>query len=90
MFGSKDDNKTAAPEQGAEKAEKRGLFGWLRKKPSEPTPAAQEPQAEVPEALPQASPEPAPQEPSAEAPAAVESAAAVSYTHLTLPTTPYV
>jgi len=75
MFGSKDDNKTAAPEQGAEKAEKRGLFGWLRKNPSEPTPAAQEPQAEVPEALPQASPEPAPQEPLAEAPATVESAA---------------
>lgn len=75
MFGSKDDNKTAAPEQGAEKAEKRGLFGWLRKKPSEPTPAASESQAEVPEALPQASPEPAPHEPLAEAPAAVESAA---------------
>ncbi|MDQ7986167.1 signal recognition particle-docking protein FtsY [Pseudomonas sp. G34] len=72
MFGSKDDNKTPAPEQGAEKAEKRGLFGWLRKKPTEPAPAASEPQAEVPEALPQASPEPAPQEPLAEASPAME------------------
>ena len=33
MFGSKDDDKTSVPEQGVEKAEKRGLFGWLRKKP---------------------------------------------------------
>jgi len=73
MFGSKDDNKTPAPEPVAEKAEKRGLFGWLRKKPTEPAPAASEPQAEVPEALPPASPEPGAQEPLAEAPSVVES-----------------
>ena len=73
MFGSKDDNKTPAPEPVAEKAEKRGLFGWLRKKPTEPAPAASEPQAEVPEALPPASPEPGVQEPLAEAPSVVES-----------------
>jgi fused signal recognition particle receptor len=34
MFGSKDDNETSVPEPGMEKAEKRGLFGWLRKKPA--------------------------------------------------------
>jgi fused signal recognition particle receptor len=33
MFGSSDDKKTPAPA-----GEKRGLFGWLRKKPQEPAP----------------------------------------------------
>ena len=59
MFGSKDDNKTPAPdasaEQGTEKTtEKRGLFGWLRKKPAEPAPAA--PEAQVPQSAPQPEP----------------------------------
>ena len=44
MFGSNDDKKPpVAPE------EKKGLFGWLRKKPqdsAEPTPAAPQPEAE--------------------------------------------
>ncbi|WP_213878429.1 signal recognition particle-docking protein FtsY [Pseudomonas sp. dw_358] len=41
MFGSNDDKKTpAAP------GEKKGLFGWLRKKPQEPV--AEQPQAPVP------------------------------------------
>ncbi|OLU34633.1 signal recognition particle-docking protein FtsY [Pseudomonas sp. PA27(2017)] len=57
MFGSKDDNKTPAPEQGAEKAEKRGLFGWLRKKPAEAAAAEPAQQAEVPEAAAQSQPE---------------------------------
>ncbi|PZW63656.1 fused signal recognition particle receptor [Pseudomonas sp. URMO17WK12:I1] len=74
MFGSKDDNKTPAPEQGAEKAEKRGLFGWLRKKPAEPTPAAQEPQADAPEVTAQSQPEPSPQAQPAEASQVVQSA----------------
>lgn len=46
MFGSKDDNKTPAaaeantPDASGEKTgEKKSLFGWLRKKPQEPTPA---------------------------------------------------
>ncbi|WP_439887154.1 signal recognition particle-docking protein FtsY [Pseudomonas sp. MBLB4123] len=61
MFGSNDDKKTpAAPaaeqpaENGAEKpAEKKGLFGWLRKKPQTPAdnasaaPGAPEPSAQV-------------------------------------------
>ncbi|MBD8614378.1 signal recognition particle-docking protein FtsY [Pseudomonas putida] len=44
MFGSNDDKKTPAPA-----GEKKGLFGWLRKKPQTPvaeqppTPAAQDP-----------------------------------------------
>ena len=37
MFGSSDDKKTPAPA-----GEKKGLFGWLRKKPQEP--AVQEPE----------------------------------------------
>ncbi|SHN04699.1 signal recognition particle-docking protein FtsY [Phytopseudomonas punonensis] len=78
MFGSKDDNKTPAPEPIAEKAEKRGLFGWLRKKPAEPAPAAAEEQAEAPAAAPQALPEPASDvqaEVPVETPQALESAA---------------
>ncbi|RRU96207.1 signal recognition particle-docking protein FtsY, partial [Stutzerimonas xanthomarina] len=53
MFGSNDDKKTPA-----EPGEKKGLFGWLRKKPQQPVaePPAAEPQedslphAEQPEA----------------------------------------
>ncbi len=74
MFGSKDDNKTPAPEQGAEKAEKRGLFGWLRKKPAEPTPAVPEPQADAPEVAAQSQPEPSPQAQPAETPQVLQSA----------------
>nr|WP_288355277.1 signal recognition particle-docking protein FtsY [uncultured Pseudomonas sp.] len=74
MFGSKDDNKTPAPEQGAEKAEKRGLFGWLRKKPAEPTPAVPEPQADAPEVAAQSQPEPSPQAQPAEVPQVLQSA----------------
>ncbi|MEA9994419.1 signal recognition particle-docking protein FtsY [Pseudomonas sp. 10B1] len=40
MFGSNDDKKTSAPA-----AEKKGLFGWLRKKPQET--AADQPQDET-------------------------------------------
>ena len=42
MFGSNDDKKTPAPA-----GEKKGLFGWLRKKPQGP--AAEPPPAEPPE-----------------------------------------
>ena len=42
MFGSNDDKKTPA-----EPGEKKGLFGWLRKKP-QPAPAEQ-PAAEQPD-----------------------------------------
>jgi fused signal recognition particle receptor len=45
MFGSNDDKKTPAPA-----AEKKGLFGWLRKKPQETV-------AEQPQILPTAAPE---------------------------------
>ncbi|QLC72827.1 signal recognition particle-docking protein FtsY [Pseudomonas sp. LPB0260] len=73
MFGSNDDKKTpAAPaaEQSAEKgadqaAEKKGLFGWLRKKP----------QASADAAAP-ATPEPAPAADVAPAPPVAEPAAA--------------
>ena len=46
MFGSNDDKKTPAPA-----GEKKGLFGWLRKKPQETV-------AEQPKDLPAAAPEP--------------------------------
>ena len=46
MFGSNDDKKTPAPA-----GEKKGLFGWLRKKPQETI-------AEQPQDLPAAAPEP--------------------------------
>jgi fused signal recognition particle receptor len=46
MFGSNDDKKTPAPA-----GEKKGLFGWLRKKPQETAP-------EQPQDLPAAAPEP--------------------------------
>ena len=68
MFGSKDDNKTPTPEQGAEKAEKRGLFGWLRKKPAEPVAELQQPVEASADTLPEPLPEAQPVEalPSAE------------------------
>jgi fused signal recognition particle receptor len=49
MFGSNDDKKTPAPA-----GEKKGLFGWLRKKPQEATP---EPPQNAPAPAPQAEPE---------------------------------
>ncbi|WP_045486390.1 signal recognition particle-docking protein FtsY [Pseudomonas sp. StFLB209] len=51
MFGSNDDKKTPA-----EAGEKKGLFGWFRKKAPEPAPAPQE----TPSVQPDAQPEPAP------------------------------
>ena len=76
MFGSSDDKKTPAPA-----GEKKGLFGWLRKKPQEPAvqpePPAPTP-AEIPveqaiEAAPEPvlAPQPAPHVPVEEAPAVV-------------------
>jgi fused signal recognition particle receptor len=76
MFGSSDDKKTPAPA-----GEKKGLFGWLRKKPQEPAvqpePPAPTP-AEIPvehaiEAAPEPvlAPQPAPHVPAEEAPAVV-------------------
>ena len=55
MFGSSDDKKTPAPD-----GEKKGLFGWLRKKPQQP-PAEQPPAAEpvAPEIAVEVAPEPA-------------------------------
>ena len=58
MFGSNDDKKTPAAA-----GEKKGLFGWLRKKPQETV-------VEQPQALPDAAPEPVPA-PAVEEPAAV-------------------
>lgn len=44
MFGSSDDKKTPAPD-----GEKKGLFGWLRKKPQQPQqPPAEQPSADAP------------------------------------------
>ena len=44
MFGSSDDKKTPAPD-----GEKKGLFGWLRKKPQQPQqPPAEQPPADAP------------------------------------------
>ncbi|WP_405119288.1 signal recognition particle-docking protein FtsY [Pseudomonas leptonychotis] len=75
MFGSNDDKKTPAPlaPTSAEKsAEKKDLFGWLRKKPQ--TPADPEPQrAPINEQT--AAPAPAPE---VEAPAAVVAVVPVS------------
>ncbi|WP_122672007.1 signal recognition particle-docking protein FtsY [Pseudomonas viridiflava] len=60
MFGSNDDKKTPAAA-----GEKKGLFGWLRKKPQEAEPAPQESTAAQPEpvveAIPQTEPFIAPQ-----------------------------
>ncbi len=78
MLGSNDDKKTPAadPVSAADKpAEKKDLFGWLRKKPqagnAEPAPAV--PQASAAELVPVA---PVPQAPAAAAPISVEPAAA--------------
>ncbi|MEK8081603.1 signal recognition particle-docking protein FtsY [Pseudomonas sp. XK-1] len=54
MLGSNDDKKTAAPAAADKPAEKKDLFGWLRKKP-QPGPEAAAPAA--------AEPPPAPAEP---------------------------
>ncbi|MDR0276721.1 MAG: signal recognition particle-docking protein FtsY [Paucimonas sp.] len=57
MFGSNDDKKTpGAP------GEKKGLFGWLRKKPQQPV--VEQPESPVPEA-PEPAPAAAPQVPAA-------------------------
>ncbi|MBC9252618.1 signal recognition particle-docking protein FtsY [Pseudomonas alcaligenes] len=49
MFGSNDDKKSPAPagQAPAEAGEKKSLFGWLRKKPQEPSAAPQESAAPV-------------------------------------------
>ncbi|PHX44407.1 hypothetical protein AO263_35410 [Pseudomonas sp. NZIPFR-PS5] len=52
MFGSNDDKKTPAPA-----GEKKGLFGWLRKKPQEATP---EPPQNAPAPAPESVPDQAP------------------------------
>ncbi|MBU2067417.1 MAG: signal recognition particle-docking protein FtsY [Gammaproteobacteria bacterium] len=60
MFGSQDDKKSPAPAAepaAGQSTEKKGLFGWLRKKP-EPTPAAEP--AAAPETPPASEPQPAP------------------------------
>ena len=86
MFGSEDDKKSSAPadQAPAAGAEKKSLFGWLRKKPqdeprpatAEPTPAAPvvvEPAVEVSVEAPVVSPvEPAPVVVAAEPPAVPE------------------
>ncbi|MEC6744745.1 signal recognition particle-docking protein FtsY [Pseudomonas qingdaonensis] len=70
MFGSNDDKKTPAAA-----GEKKGLFGWLRKKPQQPV--VEQPETPVPEALEPIAPtlpEPVAVEPApvASAPVAVE------------------
>ncbi|ARU90245.1 signal recognition particle-docking protein FtsY [Pseudomonas sp. M30-35] len=77
MFGSNEDKKTPAASdanisvQAADKtAEKKGLFGWLRKKPQEPAPVPAEPEVQKP--APAESVAPA-AEPVADKPAALES-----------------
>ncbi|TBU96173.1 signal recognition particle-docking protein FtsY [Phytopseudomonas dryadis] len=86
MFGSKDDSKTPAPGsepaagQNAEPTEKRGLFGWLRKKPAEPVRDPEPPLAEplAPPAEPEITAGVAPEpQPGASAPAAEPVAADV-------------
>jgi fused signal recognition particle receptor len=80
MLGSNDDKKTAAPAAANKPAEKKDLFGWLRKKPqpgpesaapvaAEPSPAPAEPVAAPVETVVPPLAEPAP----AAAPAPVES-----------------
>ncbi len=69
MFGSNDDKKTPAPA-----GEKKGLFGWLRKKPQETVEEQPQVQDEpIPEPMPEpVAPEPIVEaEPVAEAPAPV-------------------
>lgn len=59
MFGSSDDKKTPAPA-----GEKKGLFGWLRKKTQEP--AVQEPAVQAPDEPELSAPAPAAAETTAE------------------------
>jgi fused signal recognition particle receptor len=54
MFGSSDDKKTPAPA-----GEKKGLFGWLRKKPQEPAQPEPAPAATLAEEAVEPAPEPA-------------------------------
>ncbi|WP_339488778.1 signal recognition particle-docking protein FtsY [Pseudomonas sp. EL_65y_Pfl2_R95] len=77
MFGSNDDKKAPAapdtntPVQTADKtAEKKGLFGWLRKKPQEPTPSPVQPET-LPPVVEPAEPVPPAVEPAVPAPAPV-------------------
>jgi len=56
MFGSNDDNKTPAPD-ASKPAEKKDLFGWLRKKPQPGTAEAEAPSASpAPSVTPAAAP----------------------------------
>ena len=71
MFGSNDDKKTPAAA-----GEKKGLFGWLRKKPQEAEPAPQESTAEQPEPVVEATPQVEPLIAPQSAPLAVEPAPA--------------
>ncbi|WKW33364.1 signal recognition particle-docking protein FtsY [Pseudomonas viridiflava] len=71
MFGSNDDKKTPAAA-----GEKKGLFGWLRKKPQETEPAPQESTAEQPEPVVEATPQVEPLIAPQSAPLAVEPAPA--------------
>nr|WP_298144214.1 signal recognition particle-docking protein FtsY [uncultured Pseudomonas sp.] len=78
MLGSNDDKKTpaAAPAPAADKpAEKKDLFGWLRKKPqagsAEPAPTAPATPVEPPSAEPVAPATAAPDAPAPQAPATV-------------------
>lgn len=72
MFGSNDDKKTPAAA-----GEKKGLFGWLRKKPQEAEPAPQESTAAQPEPVVEATPQTEPFIAPQSAPQAVEPAADV-------------
>ena len=73
MFGSSDDKKTPAPD-----GEKKGLFGWLRKKPQQPQqPPAEQPSADAPvapEIAVEVAPEPALEAAPVAAPPAAEPA----------------
>lgn len=69
MFGSNDDKKTPAAA-----GEKKGLFGWLRKKPQEAEPALQESTAAQPEPVVEATPQVEPFIAPQSAPQAVEPA----------------
>lgn len=71
MFGSNDDKKTPAAA-----GEKKGLFGWLRKKPQEAEPTPQESTAEQPEPVVEATPQVEPLIALQSAPLAVEPAPA--------------
>ncbi len=81
MFGSNDDKKTpAAP------GEKKGLFGWLRKKPQQPVVEQPETLApEAPQAAPAIAPEPPASTPEPVAPAAAEAPVHAPSSNLVLP-----